>query len=232
MVFSIYSLDKLSDGKEDLTNMPERAEFLKRKSRFIYSCSIVAYLLAGLLILIVKPIGLPIIFLPIASNAVYGSKPLPGIPRLKEVPFMKNILVAFIWALVTVLLPGIQNATFSVIAFIFYFIFIKCFINTVIYDIRDIDGDRRCGIKTIPILLGNRYTIAVLIMINTTLLLWLILTNVPHRFLYGLMILYGYFYIIRFSEADNYFCLDILVDGEWIIFSLALVLLNNFSSFG
>jgi len=99
MVFSIYSLDKLSDSKEDLTNMPERAEFLKRKSRFIYSCSIVAYFLAGLLILIVKPIGLPIIFLPIASNAVYGSKPLPGIPRLKEVPFMKNILVAFIWAL-------------------------------------------------------------------------------------------------------------------------------------
>ena len=227
IVFSIYSLDKLTDSKEDAINAPKRMIFLEGRKELILFYSIAAYVLSLILIFLEIPSALGIALVPIAANAAYGSKLLPGMPRLKDIPVMKNLVVAITWASIATLLPGAHNAPAISIAIVFYFVFVKCFINTVLYDIRDIKGDRENGVKTMPVILGPKRTAAILLLINSTLIPWLMMTKIPAKALPILLIFYGYIYIIYFRDHMSSVILDILVDGEWIIAFVLLLALKD-----
>jgi 4-hydroxybenzoate polyprenyltransferase len=110
-----------------------------------------------------------------------------------------------------------SNDTKTIIAFVFYFMLVKDFINTVLYDIRDVEGDRETGIQTIPLLLGPRKTTALLLALNTTLLPWLVLANPCARPLATALVLYGYAYILYFRKIRGPLALDFFVDGEYMI---------------
>jgi len=97
MTFSLYSLNKLTDIKEDKINMPERLNFLKGRRNLIIIYSVVAYLLCILLTFLDNPSSAFVVFVPLIANAFYGSRLLPGLPRLKDIPVMKNIVVAISW---------------------------------------------------------------------------------------------------------------------------------------
>lgn len=227
MVFCIYSLDKLTDSKEDAINTPKRMIFLRGRRKLILSYSIAAYVLSILLILFERPSALPIAFFPIATNAAYGSRLVPGMPRLKDIPVMKNLVVGITWASVTTLLPGLHNASMISLALVFYFMFVKFFINTVLYDLRDVKGDSDNGVKTIPVILGSRKTTAVLLLINSTLIPWLMLAEIRAKMLAFLLVLYGFAYIFYFKDHMNSVILDLLVDGEWDIAFVLLLALNG-----
>jgi 4-hydroxybenzoate polyprenyltransferase len=219
MTFSIYSLDKITDSNEDSINMPERQRFLPGRKRYILYYSLAAYALSALITLLDKPLALPIIFIPLAANAVYGSRIIPDAPRLKDVPVVKNLVVAISWALVTTLLPAMNMAEKSslVIASVFYFMLAKVFINAVLYDIRDIKGDKEMGIRTMPVLLGSRKTTAILLGINGTILPCIAHISDLLKPLAVMMVLYGFLYIIYFGETRSALSLDLLVDGQWMI---------------
>jgi 4-hydroxybenzoate polyprenyltransferase len=168
MVFSVYSIDKLTDVKEDAINMPERVSFLKGRKRLVLSYSLFAYFLSVLLAFREDPSTIPLLFIPIASNALYSIKLVPGVPRFKDIPGMKNLFVAFSWTLVCTLLPALHLRFQSSISLLI--IIIKLFINAALYDIRDVKGDRENGIRILPVLLGPKKTAGVLLILNTTLL--------------------------------------------------------------
>jgi len=230
VVFSVYSLNKFTDIKEDEINMPERTRFIYRRKNFVLFSALGAYALAIVLTLLVKPSALPVVFVPLVTNAVYGSKILPRIPRFKDIPVMKNFFVALSWALVTVLFPAVGTIDIfsSVIFILFYFILVKYFINTVLFDIRDVRGDREMGIKTMPVILGVRKTLIILLGINSTLLL--IIPFVPDgvKLLIAFMVLYGYVYTIHFRESRNPLQLDYFVDGEWVLATALYIFIINF----
>jgi 4-hydroxybenzoate polyprenyltransferase len=226
IVYSIYSLDKLTDSKEDFINMPERAGFIKRHGRIIFVASIASYLLSVLLVLLVKPWALPIMLLPIVANAAYGSRISPHIPRLKDIPVMKNLLVAFIWASLITALVAWGKADFLGIAFISYFLLTKSFINTVLYDVRDVEGDRKNGVRTIPVLMGIGWTTVILLALNSTLLFCLLLLPGPWQLAAAMLAIYGYIYILFFNKGGNKNALDLFVDGEWMIAYIILLALS------
>jgi 4-hydroxybenzoate polyprenyltransferase len=230
MTFSVYSLDKITDSKEDAINMPERSSFLSGRRKLVLCYSLAAYALSALLIFLDRPSNLPIIFIPLAANAVYGSKLISGMPRLKDVPVVKNVVVAISWALVTTLLPAMQMApkTGSMIASVLYFMLAKVFINAVLFDVRDVKGDREMGVKTMPVLLGFRRTTAILLGLNSTLLLCLMYLGSMLRYLTLIMVLYGYVYIFYFSERRSPIALDFFVDGQWMIFAIFFLVLKGF----
>jgi 4-hydroxybenzoate polyprenyltransferase len=227
LVFSIYSLDKLTDSKEDAINLPERAAFIKRHRRIIYAASIASYLLSALIVLLVKPWALPIMLLPIVANAAYGSRISSHIPRLKDIPVMKNLLVAFIWASLISVLAAWGEADLFGIAFIYYFLLEKSFINTVLYDIRDLEGDRRSGVRTIPVLVGQKWTAVTLLALNSTLLPFLLLIARSWQLLAFGLVIYGYIYILAFNKGGNKNALDLCVDGEWMIAYIILLSLGG-----
>jgi 4-hydroxybenzoate polyprenyltransferase len=227
LVFSIYSLDKLTDSKEDAINMPGRVDFIKRHRRIIYACSIASYLLSALIVLLVKPWALPIMLLPIVANAAYGSRISPHIPRLKDIPVMKNLLVAFIWASLITVLAAWGETDLIGIAFISYFLLAKSFINTVLYDIRDLEGDRKNGVRTIPVLVGPKWTTILLLALNSTLLSCLLLSPGSWQLMAAMLAIYGYIYILCFNKGGNKNALDLCVDGEWIIAYIILLALGG-----
>jgi 4-hydroxybenzoate polyprenyltransferase len=92
----------------------------------------------------------------------------------------------------------------------------RVFVNTVIFDIRDVDGDRTNGIRTIPVIFGQSKTMAILLAVNSTLLSWLVVEG-SREVLAAIMIVYGYAFILYFRKRRNSLAMELFVDGEWLI---------------
>ena len=143
---------------------------------------------------------------------------------MKDITGIKNISVALSWAVVGAFIPiSVSYRNVIQIILIFYFIFIKLFINSTLFDVRDIKGDRMNGVRTIPVYLGLMKTRKLLIIFNTTLVVWLIYLyshGFFHKYLIVLIfnIFFGYWYILYFCQNGLEIgkSLDLLVDGEWI----------------
>ena len=101
--------------------------------------------------------------------------------------------------------------------------FIKTFIDTVLYDIRDEAADRINNVRNIPVLIGLKNTTKVLLILNSTLILGLPWFEGLSRFLVLSLIIYGYAYILYFRERRDPLLLDLCVEGEWMLASLLLV---------
>jgi 4-hydroxybenzoate polyprenyltransferase len=230
MTFSVYSLNKLTDMKEDAVNMPERLSFLNGRKKLVLCYSLIAYAISVLLAFLDKPSTLPILFIPLASNVIYSIKLIPGIPRIKDIPVMKNLFVAISWTLVCTLLPAmhLKGAPGISIQILIYFILVKLFINAVVYDIRDVKGDRENGIRTLPVLIGPKKTVGILLMLNTTLLPWLMFAGSRIQLISACLILYGYVYTLYFSVLRSPQLFDFFVDGEWLLVSMVLLTLRGF----
>jgi len=196
VAFSIYSLDKLSSSREDAINTPERA-ILHDKP--ILPVAILAYALAILLIFLTSPEALPYIFLPGLAGATYVAR-LPWIGRPKDLPAMKNIIVGMASAACYVGLVGWSWPLFA-------FAFLIIFIDTVLFDIRDVAGDRENGVRTLPVMLGMGPTLAILAGLNVAALAIL-----PAGWQ---MVAWGYGLIWYFKEKRDPLMLDLLVDGWW-----------------
>jgi len=228
--FSIYTLDKIADIDKDTANLPDRLSFLKGRKNFATVYALAAYSLAIVIVLLDMPLALPILIFPFAVNLVYGSKPISSLPRLKDLPFVKNFIVAITWALGTVSLPALhlRDASVITVASVFYFMLAKTFIDTVLYDIRDVKGDRDNGVRTIPVLIGSRKTIAFLLLLEMTLLPLLAFIDTNTRPLAAILVLFGFGYIIYFRERRDPLVLDLCVEGEWMFATCLLLILRGF----
>ena len=226
LTFSIYNLNKLTDKAEDLVNAPERANYVIGKEKSILCFSIVAYIFALLLGISTNVLSVPILLFPFFIGIVYSTKILSifGLSRLKDIVFMKNFVVTLSWTVEAIFLSAIfLPGTSITILLLFYFVFIKLFINAVSFDIRDIEGDRISGVRTLPVTLGNHKTKNLLLILNSTLIPWLAFSYFSgffHQYLFVLIfaIAYGYWYIIHFCKEGIKIgkSMDLLVDGEWI----------------
>lgn len=99
---------------------------------------------------------------PLAILTLFYSIPvshkMKNIFRLREIPYLKVFLIAFIWSSSTVLIPVIQiNFAFSKVHVIEMFLerFFFILAITIPFDIRDIEDDKEAGLKTIPMLLNE-----------------------------------------------------------------------------
>ena len=228
ITFCVYSLDKIADIDKDITNMPQRRSFLHGRKRLVLACSFAAYLLAFMISLLNKPLTLPLVFLPFIANAFYGRKLYKGIPRLKDIPIVKNIVVALTWASVTVLMPAMHlaNPATKTVALVFYFVLIKTLVDNVLYDVRDIKGDRENGVKTMAALMGEQRTVFVLFAANSTLLPLVAVIGKAAWPLALALTLYGYVCILYFRKRRNPLALDFFVEGEWMLIMIAILVLG------
>lgn len=106
--------------------------------------------------------------------------------------------------------------------------FIKDFINSTLCDLKDVNGDRRSGVKTIPVILGPEKTRRILIILNSLLLPLLLLAKGKTLIIYCLLILTEYVFILCFGESSRPIILEFFVDGEWLmtcflLFALGLI---------
>jgi len=95
-------------------------------------------------------------------------------------------------------------------------------VNTVLCDVRDMDGDMASGVDTLPISLGLAATRILLLTVNTLLLPWLLYCITQGLFMEYMPALffgvgYGYLIIWVFSEKGrDRLLVELAVDGEWM----------------
>ena len=152
----VYNMNKVTDTIEDIINQPN-VIFVGRSFYLLSSFTALVLCLLFSILLGVK--ALLVVLTSSVASITYSIRLSKSIPRLKEIVGIKSILVATSWSLTGALLPAcIQIVEPVKIVLIFFFIFVQLFINTILCDIRDIEGDRVSGLRTIPIVLGLNKT--------------------------------------------------------------------------
>ena len=222
LTLTIYNLNKLTDIKEDSINLPERAKFIQKNKNLIICIPILSYATALLLAFLQNPFSIFLILFPLCTGVLYSIKILNF--RLKDITGLKNIVIALSCASTFAFLPlAVSLRNLAMIVLVFYFIFVKILGNSVLFDVRDIEGDRISGVRTIPVVFGRRKTKNLLLISNSTLIPWLAfsyLSGFFHQYLFVLIfaIGYGYWYILHFCKEGLKIgkSLDLLVDGEFI----------------
>ena len=227
-MLGVYNLNKLTDKDEDSINLPERADYVTGNEKTLLFTLVISYLIAILLGFSVNIWAVIIILFPLLAGIIYSVEISPKIPRLKDITGMKNIIAALSWTVGIVFLPAIYSYKGVMITIlILFFIFINLIVNAVIFDIRDIEGDRKNNIKTIPVVIGRQKTKKMLLIIQSSLIPWLVISiycGFFTRYLPVLIfcIIYGYLYIHYFCNTEKIpkYAADLLVDGEWILVAI------------
>ncbi|HIH45347.1 MAG TPA: UbiA family prenyltransferase [Candidatus Methanoperedenaceae archaeon] len=170
IIYATYTLDRAMDCEEDKVNRKDLAS--SRKDIAIAFC-LFSFALGSWLLY--QQDLLAISFIPIFSGYLYSKGLALGSRKVKlKGNFgMKNLAVSLTWGL---FISGIVQRWADigkVLFFVFPFFTIKSFINTVIYDFRDVKGDAIAGIKTLPICLGEGNTRKLLQFMHIVIHLWI-----------------------------------------------------------
>lgn len=226
VIYATYTLDRALDCEEDKINRKELVS--SRKDIALIVC-LISLITAS--ILLFRENLLFIAFLPFAIGYVYsrGLRIGNSTVKLKGNFGMKNLTVALTWGL-TIFAIAQQCAGISrALLFVFPFFAVKSFINTVIYDFRDVEGDRIGGLKTLPVCLGVEKTQELLQIMHILLHLWVVVIILldlvyPEIVLFLVSWFSGMVYTIVYTTpppADESrfrkIMRDVLVDGEFIM---------------
>ncbi|NYT17827.1 MAG: UbiA family prenyltransferase [Methanomicrobiales archaeon] len=234
ITYSVYNLNRKTDESEDAINHSKRYAFTKKYEKLLFSTAIGAYILALVLSWLHGPAVVLISAIPLLSGLIYSTPIFPrGFPyrRLKEIPVAKSLLVAVAWALPPALLPvyiaGSLPGMITLAVILFFFSLV--FINTVLFDMRDVEGDRLTGVRTIPVCIGIPNTTRLLTLVNiifgvsVVFLLW---GEIPLMYLVLIIagIFYAQWYIRNYQQISqsNLLC-DLIADGQFIALGLFMV---------
>ena len=218
-VFSIYTLNKGTDKREDSINKPDQAS---KPTTYYVVISLVTMILSLILGASVSLFAFLILLTPTLVGILYSVRVSTHLPRLKEIVGAKSVLVAFSWSLYGAFLPlTLHGSIFPKIALVFTYIFMQVIINTIMFDFFDIKGDKESGIRTLPTVLGTEKTKKMLFLVNTSLAIIITLFGIEGYFLnvmpaifFG--VVYSYVIIWHFIRKPvNRLSAELMIDGSW-----------------
>ena len=218
--FSVYSLNMITDMKEDSIN---RSPCTPKKTGCYVTVSAATMVASLALGLMTGVMTLLILIAPLLIGFAYSIQITKSLPRLKEVVGVKSVVVAFSWAITGAFLPvTLQPTAAGKEVLVFLYIFAQILVNTIIFDALDVKGDRASGIVTVPVAIGKDKTKQLLLIINGSLVGWILyclFTGIFENYLFtlGFGVFYEYAIIWYFFSKDRRrFHAELLVDGEWL----------------
>lgn len=238
VAFSIYNLNRKTDEDEDAINRLDRFAFTKHYEKPLYYGSILFLILALVLSSMYGVLPLLATIAPFICGILYSFRLLPaslGYRRLKEIPAVKNITVGFSWAILLSLLPVYlnQDVPDSKTAITFVLFFVWGFMTSMIPEVRDRVGDASSGVRTIPVIFGEKRTKTIL----TVVILALGLPTIVYSFLYlppitTILVVGANLYshiCVQLLDKKNLidFLADALSDGQYIFFAAVIVIMTS-----
>jgi 4-hydroxybenzoate polyprenyltransferase len=216
IVYATYTLDRAVKTKEDEINRKEEESANKDLAIFMTCAS----LLAAIIILIKQGISPLIAFFPLIIGFVYskGIKIRKISLKLKQNLGIKNLVVGFTWA--STICALLYPAESLQLLLIFTFFFLKSFINTVIFDYKDVKGDSLAGLTTLPIYFGEAKTKAILLLLHASLHLSVIALIILKLAEFEMIILLyswmaGMIYIPLYANSNKTIFRSAVIHGEW-----------------
>jgi 4-hydroxybenzoate polyprenyltransferase len=226
--YGAYMMNRSTEIESDALSHPERTAHLGSRKRYLPAISGGCFALGYVFAFTVNLVFFAALLVPLAFSLVYsvGSKKLVkviGVSKLKEKLFVKNLMISFAWSLIPVLV-GLYYLRFEeILVLMGAFIFLRLMVNTLIFDVRDVAGDKEQGIRTVPVVYGASATYRVMSVIDFATVAYLGLA-VALRLLplvasvLAILPVYslGYAYFARRPNANLGFICDVLVDGEYL----------------
>ncbi len=158
----VYNFDRLKFDPADAMNTPQR---LARHSRLRKTS--IALAVGAAVFLVVFPLLTDdwlLLALTIGAGVVSLSYSFPLLGfRCKDVPVVKTLFAPTLVALAYFVPPMLRHELRMNAAAPAAWVWIFLTFNMMLCDLRDLEGDRRIGTKSLPVLLGRR---------GTALLLW------------------------------------------------------------
>lgn len=196
----MYNLDRLFGDEWDLVRSAYHALF-RQKGAFekshakILTESLFALPVIGLLPFIPQDLFIRLL-IPAVVAVLYALPVLPSGLRIRELPFVKILAIAFVWAWLGSLLctPDWNLSAWLLFGQRFLFIFAI----TIPFDLRDMGADRKKGIVTVPGRIGEKKAI--------------VLARLALFAAIALM-------IVGYTQGDNYYLLRAVV----MVVAMALV---------
>lgn len=237
--YSIYSLDRVMELGADSLTHPERASFSQRHARLLRGSALAAYGLALVLAGWLGRWSFAVALLPMVALLAYSVPFVPpavarrvGFSRLKEVFVLKNVWVAATLTATPVLLAvvssdGVKGGVPVLATGVF--LLGRTLINVVLFDVRDEEGDRANGLRTVPVVLGRARTLRLLHGINALLAVLAVgvplLGLAPPVFgLLGVSCLYAWAYLREAERTEDlHFICDVVSDGELLLMAGVLL---------
>lgn len=155
IIYTVYTIDRALESEEDTVN---RTELKGSNKKIGLAVSLLAFMIGTYIL--AKEGMLALAFVPLITGYLYskGIKIGKFALKLKGGLGMKNIIVGITWGIFITGLAGSGCGNLTPIVLVFIFFGVKLFINSAIYDFRDVKGDTLAGIKTLPVSLGIQKT--------------------------------------------------------------------------
>ena len=223
----IYTLNRFTDIAEDSINLPEREKFSRRYGKFIFTFALILYAVSLVMVTLNSTIAGFIAAVPIIIAVLYS------FIRLKNIFLIKNILICT-GSICSILIVGAYYNDFSInLILLMGIIFISVFINTIIFDIKDVRGDKLCNIRTFPVKYGLMKTkyFCFLLLIPLFLITFYSITR-DLRFTILLPFLgyiTSYTYFLKDPEQLPVGYFGLYVDGEYIFLLFIIAIFYLFA---
>jgi len=241
--FVTYNLSIFLSKPKD----PQKSEFKRVRwffahNRLMISITIISALtLIPLFIMLGYESKLLLVFLSVIS--IGYSLPLFTVGDqkfgLRNIPGLKSLMITVVWTMACVLLPifEAENKHLAVTslrdtAILLSKRFLFVFALTIPFDIRDLFNDRTMGLKTIPVIIGEKrsYLFCQVLLIGYIILLFTFNNNGFNRDFFSLtltVILMGWLIFKSEWEKDEYYYF-LYMDGVLILQYVFLVIFRLF----
>ncbi|MDF9746278.1 UbiA family prenyltransferase [Natrinema salsiterrestre] len=222
----VYTVNRFTDLEEDERNVPQRAAFTKRYGRLWLAVGVGFYVAAVAAAVALEVSGAIYMLLPLVVVFLYS------VGGVKRVFLVKNLVVGFAWGAIPLGVGYYYGQLRSPeILFLFVYITIMLTIAAVIFDVKDIEGDRAEGIPTVPNLFGPRWTRVPSLLATVAVAAGVIAIvgsgAIPRRFLAVLAMNAYVAAYIPFATPDRgplYY--GFVVDGEHVFLAAVVVALE------
>lgn len=233
--FFVYTINKYTDIEEDKINKPFRYEFFMKYRKIVIPLAIISIILSVFLSLFYSPIIVFLTILPFILGIFYSIKLIPhsiskNKRRLKDIFLGKNFTVSFGWATRVLYILPLIGLKIELISFFFYVLILE-FIANIAFDVRDVEGDKITGIKTLPAAIGVHKSLLVMFLLSliaTLFAISLFILNIMtiKIVLISLGMLIFNIFVIRMipKTFDKTFIYDFLAESLTIVM-LALVVI-------
>jgi 4-hydroxy-3-methylbut-2-enyl diphosphate reductase len=174
-VFAVHIYNRYTERLKDEFFDPTRTRFFRDYGKPLIISATIAAFTSLYLSYLVGIIAFVFLLFSYLMGIIYSIRILPEkissfikYKRLKDFPGSKDIFVALAWAWVMVMIPILkQEIYFSLQSMIILvFVILTVFMRSVIFDIVSIEGDRIVGRETIPILIGQKRTQRMLLILT------------------------------------------------------------------
>lgn len=174
---SVYSFNYWTDIKEDNINVPQSAIITgKMTYKKVLNFSLFCFFMAIFFSFFLSLASLILVIFIFFIGTIYSYPLLNHLlpfkfakKRLKELPVgFKSGTIAFTWAFGSLIpiFAVVPVITFD-LSLLILFLFIQVFIGTIIRDFKDISGDKKSGINTLPVVFNPKIVFFLLISLNT-----------------------------------------------------------------